>query len=80
MPGPFVPNTNNHSNVIELRTKEDADNYVRAGWELIETRTELNGETQAVLVYRLGWPIGAGDPVEPPIVNRPSAESGYLAN
>ena len=65
MPGSWKPDMSLHSEIIDFISKANADNYVQAGWELIETRTELVGEEEAVLVYRVGWPKGAGEPFHP---------------
>ena len=55
-----------HSKVIEFGSKANADNYIAAGWELIETRAEPLALGRTIVVYRVGWPEGAGDPVMPP--------------
>ena len=65
MPEPFKPDMSRHSQVVDLGSKEDADSYVEAGWEFIGTRTGLIAKDRAILTYRLGWPLGAGDPVHP---------------
>jgi hypothetical protein len=57
-----------YSKLIDFSLKENADNYIQAGWELIETRTYLIGDDAAILAYRLGWPRNAGNPIEPPVV------------
>jgi len=71
-----------HSQVVDLGSNEDADSYVEAGWEFIGTRTGLIAKDRAILTYRLGWPLGAGDPVHPPKVDhfRPSTDPGHSAN
>ena len=81
MPHSFKPDMNKHSKVIELRGKSNADNYIRAGWELIETYAALGplGRGQTTLTYRLGWPRGAGEPVRPEIEDSP-LEPGPSAN
>jgi len=67
------PDMSKHSKVINFGSKADADNYVRAGWELINTHAEQgpSGRGQTVIVYRVGWPLGAGEPVEPPLEGDP---------
>ena len=57
-----------YSKLIDFSLKENADNYMQAGWVLIETRTYLIGDDAAMLAYRLGWPRNAGNPIEPPVV------------
>ena len=55
-----------HCNVIEFGSKTNADSYIAAGWELIETRAEPFALGRTIIVYRVGWPDGAGEPVMPP--------------
>jgi hypothetical protein len=62
-----------YSKLIDFSLKENADNYIQAGWELIETRTYLVGDDAAILAYHLGWPRNAGNPIEPSIVEEISA-------
>ena len=69
MPGPWMPDMSNHSRIIEFSLKANVDNYIAAGWELIETRTQFIGTKQAILLYRIGWPKDAGDPIEPPKID-----------
>ena len=38
------------------------------GWILIETRTELIGDNEALLIYRVGWPRSKGEPLRPEII------------
>ena len=56
----------NHSKVIEFGSKANADSYIAAGWDLIETRAEPFILGRTIIVYIVGWPDGAGDPVLPP--------------
>ena len=51
--------------VIEFGSKVNADAYIAAGWELIETRAEPFILGKTIIVYRVGWPDGAGEPVNP---------------
>ena len=60
---------NRYSKCIEFSLKENADNYIQAGWELLKTHTSLIGADQAMLVYWLAWPLSAGEPIEPPIID-----------
>jgi hypothetical protein len=55
-----------HSKVIEFGSKANVDIYIAAGWELIETSAEPFALGRTIIVYRVGWPSGAGDPVMPP--------------
>ena len=55
-----------HSKVIEFGSKTNADIYVAAGWELIETRAEPFALGRTIIVYVVGWPNDAGEPVMPP--------------
>jgi len=84
MPGPWKPDMSLHSKIIDFSSKVNTDNYVRAGWELIETRSELIGNAEAVLIYRVGWPRNAGEPVCPPVIDEKpdtsSPPSSYSAN
>lgn len=57
---------NEHSKVIEFGSKANADSYIAAGWELIETRAEPFVLGKPIIVYLVGWPLDAGEPVMPP--------------
>jgi len=57
-----------YTKFINFSLAENTENYIQAGWELIETRTYLIGDDAAILAYRLGWPRNAGNPIEPPVV------------
>ena len=68
----LYPYVNKYREVIDFSSKMDADNYIRAGWELIDTHAEtVEGHGQTILVYRVGWRRDAGEPVEPPQVGDP---------
>jgi hypothetical protein len=62
-----------YSKFINFSLEENTDNYIQAGWELIETRTILIGDDAAILMYRLGWPRSAGNPIEPPVIEEVQA-------
>jgi hypothetical protein len=62
-----------YSKFIDFSLKENTDNYIQAGWELIEARTYLIGEDAAILIYQLGWPRNAGNPIEPPVIEEVGA-------
>ena len=70
-----------YSHILDLRGKQNADNYLRAGWEVLGTYAGLSplGKGQTTLTYRLGWPIGAGEPLRPEIDER-QLEPGPSAN
>jgi hypothetical protein len=69
MPPSFYPHMNKYREVIDFGSKIDADNHIRAGWELIDTHAESPpGGGQTILIYRVGWRRDAGEPVEPPKV------------
>jgi hypothetical protein len=57
-----------YSKFINFSLEENTDNYIQAGWELIEARTILIGDNAAILMFRLGWPRNAGNPIEPPVI------------
>ena len=57
---------NKYSKVIEFGSKANADCYIAVGWELIETRAEPFALGRTIIVYIVGWPDDAGDPVMPP--------------
>lgn len=82
MPHSFYPHMNKYREVIDFGSKTDADNYIRAGWELIDTHVEpVQGGNQTILIYRVGWRRDAGEPVEPPKVGSPlDLDSGPSAN
>lgn len=73
---------NKYREVIDFVSKIDADDYIRAGWELIDTHAERSqGRGQTVLIYRVGWRRDAGEPVEPPRVGDPlDLDPGPSAN
>lgn len=56
---------NVYSRVIEFGTKANADNYVAAGWELIETRAEPFILGRTIIIYRVGWPFDNVQPIMP---------------
>lgn len=67
MPHSFYPHMNKYREVIDFGSKIDADHYIRAGWELIDTHAEIfQGRSQPALIYRVGWRRDAGEPGEPP--------------
>ena len=68
MPSPWIPDMNLYSQVIEFGLKANADNYIQAGWQLIETRTTLIRDA-AILVYRVGWLRSAGEPPSPSVID-----------
>ncbi len=82
MPHSFYPHMNKYREVIDFVSKIDADNYIRAGWELIDTHAErLQERGQTILIYRVGWRREAGEPVEPPKGGSPlDLDSGPSAN
>lgn len=82
MPHSFYRHMNKYREVIDFASKIDADNYICAGWELIDTHAERFQERgQTILIYRVGWRRDAGEPVEPPKVGSPlDLDSGPLAN
>ena len=55
-----------YNQVVEFGTKANAEIYVAAGWKLIETRAEPFALGRTIIVYRVGWPEGAGAPIIPP--------------
>jgi len=70
-----------HSKVIEFGSKASADNYIATGWELIETTAEPFALGRTIIVYRVGWPDGAGDPVLLPTDDDPrDLEEGPSSN
>jgi hypothetical protein len=70
-----------YSQVIEFGTKANADTYIAAGWALIETRAEPFILGRTIILYRVGWPRGGGEPVMPPTVDDLSGlEEGPSAN
>ena len=78
MPGSWIPDMSMYSKVIDFGLKANADNYIRAGWKLIETRTGLIGDKEAILTYRVGWPRNAGEPIYPPMIDeKPQATSSF---
>jgi hypothetical protein len=69
-----------YSQVIEFGTKANADAFIAAGWELIETRAEPFILGRTIIIYRVGWP-GDGEPVMPSTVDDLSGlEEGPSAN
>ena len=54
-----------YNQVVEFGTKANAEIYIAAGWKLIETRAEPFALGRTIIVYRVGWPEGAGEPITP---------------
>ena len=54
-----------YSQIIEFGTKANSDVYIAAGWELIETSAEPFILGRTIIIYRVGWPVGGGEPVMP---------------
>ena len=55
MPHSFYPHMNSYREVIDFGSKIEADNYIRAGWDLIDTHAETFQERrQAIFLYRVG--------------------------
>ena len=75
MPGPWKPDMSKHTEIIDFSSKDNADNYISVGWELIETRTEIIDDDTAIHIYRVGWPKGAGEPIRPNIINELNSNS-----
>jgi hypothetical protein len=73
---------NKYREVIDFVSKIEADHYIRAGWELIDTHAERSqGRGQSILIYRVGWRRDAGEPVEPPKAGDPlDLDPGPSAN
>jgi len=69
MPDSWFPDFNIYRAVREFGLKANADNYIQAGWELIETRTSFIGDEAAILTYQVGWRHNAGEPVYPPKID-----------
>jgi hypothetical protein len=67
MPHSFYPDMSKHSQIKDLASKKRADKYIRVGWELIETFTERGlSQGETIMMYRIGWPRGTGQPIELP--------------
>jgi hypothetical protein len=45
-----------YSQVVEFGTKANAEAYIAAGWELIETRAEAFILGRTIIIYRVRWP------------------------
>ena len=84
MPHSFKPDMSKHSRVIDTASKKQVDNYLRVGWELLETYTGQHpsaSKGQTIIMYRIGWPKDAGEPIEPPDDSDPlKYEPGPSAN
>jgi hypothetical protein len=50
---------NEHSKVIEFGSKANADSYIAAGWEPIETRAEPFVLGKTIIVYLVGWTLAS---------------------
>ena len=57
------PDMQEYSHVLEFTLKTNADNYIEAGWELIDTRPV---GVEDMLIYRVGWRHSAGEPANFP--------------
>ena len=74
MSGSWYRDMDKYFQVIDFGLKENADNYIQAGWEFIATRTSLIGDEVELRIYRVGWRHDAGEPVYPPkIEERPGS-------
>ena len=79
MPGPWRPDMSEWREVIDLGSPKDADNYINAGWILIENRDEINGNL-VFHIWRLGWPKDAGEPIRPEVTNEPPPPEFFSSN
>ena len=52
-----------HSKTIEFGSKTNADCYIAAGWELVETSAEPFALSRTIITYRVGWPDGTSKPM-----------------
>ena len=59
------PDMKEYSHVLEFSLKTNADNYIEAGWDLIDTRMAMLGDEETT-IYRVGWPHSAGEPADFP--------------
>ena len=48
--------------IAEFGSKTNANIYIGAGWELIETRAEPFAWSRTIIIYQVGWPEGTGKP------------------
>jgi len=73
MPPSFYRHMNKYREVIDFASKIDADSYICAGWEFLETYVDPGplGKGPTTIIYRLGWPRRAGEPVRPEIEDSP---------
>jgi len=58
--------------IVDFSSKENADNYIQAGWQPVEFHAEFTEALIAKKViprYRVGWLRGAGEPPRPPIID-----------
>ena len=84
MPKSFKPDMSKYSHVKDLTTLGKAQTHIQLGWEYIDIYAEVDRASHAMqtrIIYRVGWPKSAGEPVEPPDNNSlPKFDSGGYAN
>jgi hypothetical protein len=51
--------------VAETSSLTETNEYLRAGWRLLSTRTQEITHTNHWTIYVLGWPRAAGEVVNP---------------
>ena len=57
------PDMQEYSHVLEFTLKTNVDNYIEAGWELIDTHPV---GVEDMLIYRVGWRRSVGEPANFP--------------
>jgi len=69
MHNPWVLYRNVYVDVREFSLKQNADNFVEAGWKLLGVFAGYTEYNIPTLVYRVGWLVDSGEPVRPETID-----------
>jgi hypothetical protein len=67
-----IPLKSIYREVLDFRLKENADNYIQAGWYPVSLEIEVVQFIQtkkATHLYRVGWLRGAGEAIHLPVLD-----------
>jgi hypothetical protein len=69
MTNPWVLYRNVYIDVREFGLKQNADNFVKAGWKLLGIKAGFTEDNIPTLIYQVGWLLDSGEPVRPDIID-----------
>ena len=69
MRNPWILYKNVYIDVREFSLKQNADNFVKAGWKLLGVHAGFTEANVPTLVYRVGWLLDSGEPIHPEIID-----------